>query len=387
MEKSTKEILLLIFSVKVSIFLLIFLAYSLLPFSTKFYFPNFIYPPKASISLATAYKTWDAQHYLFLSEKWYQKNEDSDAFPPLFPFTIFVATLITRSSFISGLLLSNIFSFIAFYLFYVFVKKQYSEKIAYRSLLFLLAFPTAFYFSLIYTESIFLLIVIIFFMYLQQKKLFLAAVAAFFLPMSRLIGIAISIPFLFSYILHYHGHSVYDELSSIGKSLLQKKSLLLFSPFFGLGIVMCMFYITTGSFFTQFSAQQNYISQYSLFSIFNPIFFLRALFAFPLALHGFTNSLLDRLFFVFFIFILFFLYKRVSKILFIYTLCFGILPVLSGSFMSYMRYLVIVFPIFICLAKLSLEEKYRKYTFPFLFFSIFLQTLFIIMHSLNYWVS
>lgn len=387
MKKNKQEIIFLILAVKVFIFLLIFLAYSLLPFGTKFYYPNFTYPIHAPITLATAYQTWDAQHYLFLSEKGYAKNIDSNAFSPLLPLLIHTVSLVTRNSFIAGLLVANIFSIIGMYLFYAFTEKIYTKKIAYRSLLFLLAFPTSFYFSLIYTESLFLFLVILFFLFLQQKKILFASISAFFLPMTRIIGTIIIIPFTFSYILEYHAHTVYDELSVIAKSFFRKKTLFLLSPFIGLGIVMCVFYITTGSFFTQFTAQENFISQYSFFSIFNPLFFLKALFTFPLHLHGFTDSLLDRIFFLLFLTFLPLLWKRVSLVLFIYTVTFGLLPVLSGSFMSYMRYLVILFPLFIGLGMLSLEKKYEKFTFPFLFVSIALQTLFVIMHSLNYWVS
>lgn len=382
-----QHIFLTILFAKISVLLLVFLAFSLLPFGEKYYYPNFVYPLHSPITLQTAFKTWDAQHYLYISEKGYKIGNDSNAFPPLFPFVIYLITFLTKNSFVSGILLSNVFSTIAFLLFYLLIKKKYTEKIAYKSLLIFLAFPTSFYFCLLYTESLFFLLVMLFFTALEKKQILLASVAAFFLPLTRLIGGAILLPFLFSYILEYRNHSLYDEIVVIGKSLLSKKSLLLLSPLLGIGAGMLCMYFFTGSFFTQFNAQQNFVSHYSITSLVNPLFFFKALFTFPLKLHGFTDSLLDRLFFVGFLLLLPFIFRKVSKVFFIYTILFGLLPVLSGSFMSYMRYLVVVFPIFITLSVLFSEKKYTILYYPFLFLSLLLQGLFIIMHSLNFWVA
>ncbi|HYK09156.1 MAG TPA: hypothetical protein VEW42_06710 [Candidatus Eisenbacteria bacterium] len=372
---------------KISVLLLIFLAFSLLPFGEKYYYPNFVYPLHSPITIQTAFKTWDAQHYLYISEKGYKIGNDSNAFPLLFPLAIYLFTFFTRNSFISGIVLSNIFSSVAFLLFYALVKKYYSEKIAYTSLLILLAFPTSFYFCLIYSESLFFLLVMLFFTFLQKRQIFLASLAAFLLPLTRLIGVAISIPFLFSYILEYKGHSLYDEIATIGKSLLNTKTFLLLSPFLGVGTAMICMYLFTGNFFTQFSAQQNFVSHYSLGSLLNPLFFFKALFTFPLRIHGFTDSLLDRVFFLGFLLSLPLVFKKVTKVFFVYTILFGLLPVLSGSFMSYMRYLVVVFPIFIAGSLYFSEKKYTSLYYPFLFLLLLLQGLFIIMHSLNYWVA
>ncbi len=382
-----RDIIFIILSVKICIVVFIFLCFSLLPFNAPTYFANFTYPIREQISLVTSYKTWDAQHYLYISEKGYHKNDESNAFSPLLPFIIFLTTLIVRNSFVAGMVLANVFSCIGFYLFYLLIKNQYNEKIAKRSLLLLLAFPTSFYFSLIYTESLFFLLVILFFLFLQEKKLVRASLVAFFLPLTRLIGVAILIPFFFSYILEYSRHSFYDEMHVIGKTVLQKKTLFLFLPIFGLILAMIIYYITAGSLFAQFSAQQNFVSHYSFFSLFNPLFFLKALFTFPLHIHGFTDSLLDRLFFFSFVVSLFFMRKRVSAVYFVYSLCFGLLPVLGGSFMSYTRYLVIIFPLFVCLSIMSYEKKYETITFPYLYISLLLQGLFLVMHSLNYWVA
>lgn len=377
---------LIVFS-KVCIFLLIFLAYQIFPFNKLYYSPNFIYPPGESASLKTAYKTWDAQHFLYISEKGYHKGNDSNAFSPLYPLLIFVLDSVTKNSFTAGLLISNVCSLVAFYLFFIVTSQWFDEKIARKSLIFLLCFPTSFFFSLIYSESLFFLLIMLFFHFLTQKKIMIASLIALLIPLTRLVGIFIIFPFLSWYIFSFSQLTLYHEVKDVAQKFLKKEALALTFPFLGLGVVIIVMYLLTGDFFAQFDAQKQFISHYSLFSLLNPFSFIRSFFAFPLVLGGFTNSLFDRIFFVGFVMLLFFMLKRVNIILFIFSVAFGILPVLSGSFMSYMRYLVIIFPIYIALAKMTNEKKYAFLQFPLLFTFTILQTLFIIMHSLNYWVA
>lgn len=373
--------------VKVCIAFLIVIAYTTFPFNTTYYLPNFIYPRNEALSLKTAFKTWDAQHFLFLSEKGYQHHIDSNAFAPLYPFSLFLLNGVTKDSFVSGLIASTVYSFVGFYLFFLLVEKWYNTTTAYKSLFFLLCFPTSFFFSLLYSESLFFLCLMLFFFFLSKKKLFLASLMALLIPTVRLVGIFISIPFVSWYIFEYHKLTLYTEVAVIGRKLLRKDSLFLLSPLLGLGLVMSYFFFTTGNAFAQLDAQKQFVSHYSILSFFNPFLVVRSLFHFPLALHGFTNSLLDRVFFLGFLFLLFVMRKRISLTFFVVSVVFGVLPVLGGSFMSYMRYLAVVFPLYIALAKVVDEKKYAFLEFPLLFLFVLLQTLFIIMHSLNYWVA
>lgn len=377
----------LIVFTKVCIFLLIFLSFQFFPFNTAYYLPNFIYPKGESVSFKTAYKTWDAQHFLFLSEKGYRGGNDSNAFSPLYPLSISVLHAITRNSFLSGLVVSNICSLIGLYLFYVLASKWFTKKIAYKSLLLLISFPTSFFFSLIYSEALFFLCIMLFFLFLTQKRLFLASLMAFLIPTVRLIGIFICIPFLTWYIFELHNFTLYDEVKEITQKLFKKEALFVVSPLLGLGIVMVFMFFSTGNALAQFDAQKQFISQYSLLSLLNPFSVFRSFFNFPLTLHGFTNSLFDRVFFLGFLSVMIFMIKRVSITFFVFSIVFGIFPVFGGSFMSYMRYIAVIFPLFIVLAKMIEEKKYAFLEFPLFFIFTILQTLFVIMHSLNYWVA
>jgi len=387
MGKDIKNIVGLVIFTKIITFLLMGISFSLLPFGTKYYYPNFVYPLHSPVTFLTVYKTWDAQHYLYVSENGYSPGNLSNAFPPLFPFLIHIVTFLTKSSFISGIVLANIFSIVGIYLFYRIVARMKNKTVAYRSTIALLIFPTSFFFSLIYTASLFFLLIMFIFSLIQSRRFILACLISFFLPLTRLIGVAFIIPLFFSYILEYKGHSLFDQIEKIRKSIITWEAIFVLIPIIGLVFSMVIMLFTTKNPFTQFIVQQSYVSHYSFFAIFNPTIFVQTFFTLPLVVHGYTNSFLDRLFLVGFICFLPLILKRVSFPFFIYALVFGILPVLGGSFMSYMRYLLVVFPIFITLGTISLEKRYQSYVFPSLFVTLLLQSLFIILHSLNYWVA
>ncbi len=383
-----KKILFTLLWVKLSIFLIIIFAYNLLPFAGLNHFANFTYPAHEKISLKTAFKTWDAQHYLFLSEKGYKPNIDSDRFFPLLPILINLLTFITRNSVFSGLLLSNVASFIGFYFFYRFVEiLTQSEKIAFLSSILLLAFPTSFYFSLIYSESILFLLTTGFFYFLIKNQLGKASLFSFFIPLARPTGLFIILPF-FSYLL----------LKTIGKSenkktnkswwkvKIDKSIILLFMPIAGFISYLLFMQLSTGNAFTGIAMQNVVVGKWSVTNLFHPEIFIKNFIFTPLSIHGFTDSLIDRIFFIISILSLPIIYKKTGFVLFVYCLPIFAVPLL-GSFMAYTRYMLMGFPIFIAAGIVISNKKYEPLLYPILAFSISLQCLFLIMHSLNYWVS
>ncbi len=75
------RLLLPLLSYKVYLLALVYLTFQLLPsiFATEIYHENFHWPPDDPPSLASAYKTWDGNHYLYLSEMGYQPGAISNA--------------------------------------------------------------------------------------------------------------------------------------------------------------------------------------------------------------------------------------------------------------------------------------------------------------------
>src|SRR5260221_440815 len=71
------------------------------------------------------------------------------------------------------------------------------EKTTFWSILFLLVFPTSFFFGSVYPSGLFILIFASALYFLEKRNFLFAAVFAFFAPLERLIGLFIIIPSIF----------------------------------------------------------------------------------------------------------------------------------------------------------------------------------------------
>jgi Gpi18-like mannosyltransferase len=377
-DKNLKTLFALTVLSKICIVAVIFIGANLIPFSASFYQSNFRYPADEPISLTTTFKTWDAQHYLYLAEQGYQAKEQSDRFFPLYPLLIKVfSPLFVGNTLWTGLFLSNLFSFFLIFFFYIFIKQLFNESTAFISSLFLLAFPTGFYLSLVYTESLLMMLALMFFYFLYRKHYWPAFLSAFLLPLSRPQGILVAGALL-----------VFIAAKLIKDKKLYKDIWTELSIFiaFGAGLLLYFFIMqqATGNFMTGLNLHKDMnVGNHSIANMLDPIGWFKRNFIFSnLILHHFTNGIIDRLFFLGFLALAVLSYKRMDATMFAYLLLLGLIPVLSGGFMSYTRYMLQAFPIFITLA-LTLKEKHYYLTIPMLI----LQTIFLLLHSQNYWVS
>jgi len=390
----TKKDLMSLFSLvvgfKIIIFTVIFLSYNIFPFSKNSYYLNFVYPKNESISLVTSFKTWDAQHYLFLAENGYTKGNISNAFFPLYPIFIGILDKLINNSFFWGIIISNISSFFLVYYLFLLVKDNFGgRQTAFTAILVFLTFPTAFYTSLIYTESIFILLIVLSFYHFLKKNYLMASIFSFFIPIARAVGVYI-VPIIFLEYLRNRDNSsiVKFRLSTFNKPIFLKinlKMVVVVFPVIGLLTYLLFMYKFTGDAFEAFNVI-NYFVGKNVGIIFTPWVVFSDIFRPGLVLHGITNSLIDRIFFILFLISLPFIYKKFGFMLFFYSLFLGFVPIFGG-FMSYSRYLLPIFPIFILLAGFFEQKKYSFLKIPYLFFSFSIQVIFIVMHALNYWVS
>lgn len=103
---------------------------------------------------------WDTGFYLSIAEEgyFYQGVElPSVAFFPLLPLLIRAAKYLTGDALLAGLIVTNLALWGAAVLFFKLVAESWGEQIASRAVWFLLIFPTSFFGSAIYSESLFLL--------------------------------------------------------------------------------------------------------------------------------------------------------------------------------------------------------------------------------------
>jgi hypothetical protein len=378
------EAILPILAWKAAVFLIIVIAFGLVPFRGS---PYAIVDHPGNPPLSTTFRFWDAKHYIYLAEKGYGPGRLDNGFAPLYPLAMSALNVVTGSSVVSGLLISNFASAVGLYLFYVFVKRRFDAGSAMRALLLFLAFPTAFYLNLIYTEGLFLLLAMLFFLALYRRAFATAAVFSFLLPLARPQGIFIIAPFAVFLLLEAMEQARARRASPkdrLGIRLVPR-FLYLLAPVLAVAVWLGWMQAATGDAFAPFHAQDLFISQRSLASLLKPWQPLTNLFIPHPTLHGFTTSVIDRIFFVAFVISSPVVYRRTNLVLFVFYLLMGTAPFL-GSYMSYTRYVMLAFPLYIGWGVRS--RGWSDYAFyAALFPLLMLQALFISLHSLNYWVA
>ena len=158
------------------------------------------------------------------------------------------------------------------------------------------------------------------------------------------------------------------------------------SPLLGLLIYFFTMYFFTGDPLAGIEAQQRYVTAHSISRIFQLGTFLDHLFSPVSFSHGFFDSVFDRLWFVWFVLMLPFIWKMNSTY-FVYALFMGLVPAMTGLFMSYTRFIAIVFPLFLATAKIfsNTQREYWLWLAVAILFSI--QILFLLRHINFLWVA
>jgi len=237
-----------------------------------------------------------------------------------------------------------------------------------------LAFPTSFYTGLVYSEALFLLLSAMFFWALFAGKNRWAGIAGFLLPLTRPQGVLAAVPALWR--LVEEGRA--KRPGGVRMALLCAGALAA-----GFAAYLVIMKISAGDYLAGFASQNYFVARNTLSNLAHPFrWFLENFVQVRLVPHGFTNSMLDRGFFLLFLVSLIPVYRRLDRTLFVYSLVLGLMAALAGSFMAYTRYLLPVFPIYMAWA-MSLRRKYVFLLIP----AAFLQVLFLVAHCLNYWVA
>jgi hypothetical protein len=363
---------------KVYLLILVYLVSQLFSstFATEIYYSNFRWPPDEPPSLISAYKTWDGNHYLYLSEMGYRPGSISNAFYPLWPICIRLgAWLFFGDYFASALTLSNLFSLVGWLLFHRFVWEHHGEKVADLATLFLLAYPGALFFTFPYSESLFFLLCITFFAALYHRHYLFASLVSFFLPLTRVIGVFIGIPFFYD---------IYQLWKEKGQVQLCDLAYLITPPL-GILLYFVIMYISTGNPLEGMNAQMHYVSQRSAWKLLDIPAFARSFFDVK-PWHGFLDSPFDRLWFLILVLFLVKMWKMDRRYV-LFSIFLGVVSGMAGTLMSFTRYLAIVFPLFIAVADVLSKEKWKGIKWPALAVSFSLQIVFLIRHINNYWVG
>ncbi len=151
--------------------------------------------------LLNVWGRWDAVHYLDIASGGYQGTDM--AFFPLFPLLIRVLGKLVGSHLVAGLLISNASFFFGLLFLYKLLEHEFDRPVARRAIFYVSIFPTAVFFSAVYTESLFFMLTVASFYYMRAHRFWLAGAIGFFAALTRVEGVLLAVPFLMEWWSQY----------------------------------------------------------------------------------------------------------------------------------------------------------------------------------------
>ena len=140
------------------------------------------------------FSKWDAGAYMDIATKGYSYNplaQSNVVWFPLYPYLGKILNIFIQNINISLLLLSNTCFLLALITLFNITKNRFGEDTALRTCLYISIFPTAFFYSCAYTESLFLLTLVAAFYFAEKNNWLLVGVIGLLSSMTRMVGIGL----------------------------------------------------------------------------------------------------------------------------------------------------------------------------------------------------
>ena len=143
--------------------------------------------------LLAVWGRWDAVHYLDIATSGYHGTDM--AFFPLLPLLIGILGRGIGNHLVAGLVISNVALFFALLFLYKLVEHEFDRAVARRAIFYISIFPTAVFFSAVYTESLFLMLTVASFYYMRERRWWLAGAIGLLASLTRIEGVLLAVPF------------------------------------------------------------------------------------------------------------------------------------------------------------------------------------------------
>jgi hypothetical protein len=157
------------------------------------YLPNALVAPLAR---------WDSVWYLTIARSGYQHMRERMAFYPLYPGLIHVLAWVVRSDLVAGVLISVVAFGVALALLHRLVCLDFDSEVADTTVLLLAFCPVSFFFSAVYTESLFLALSVGAIYAARRERWLLCGALGFLAALTRNGGIALIVP---AAIIYFYG--------------------------------------------------------------------------------------------------------------------------------------------------------------------------------------
>lgn len=360
------------------LFFIIIFCKNFIPYRQGQEFTNILHTTSESIlSLSPLYPwaNFDGVHYLAIAKYGYTTDA---GFFPLYPVMIKLFNYLTGDYFLSGLILSNLFFITGLIIFYRLIKLDFSKEIAYQSVIFLLIFPTAFFFTAIYSESLFFLLLVLTFYFARKKMWFLASLTGMLLSATRIVG-ALILPALIWEFYVLEKDNLRANLKKFIPLLLIPLGLFSYMLFNFMNFGNPLYFIKAqGMLSNNRSVDQIILFPQTLFRYFKIITTVSSQqFEWWIALLEICISLLVLC-------LLLIAYKQKIRFSYIiFSLLALLVPLSTGTLSGMPRYVLVAFPVFISIALI----KNRLFKFVYSVVCVFLLIILWILFSKGYYVA
>lgn len=350
----------------------------LLPFKDSFPYRETILEPYG-LSVLYSWANFDGVHYLGIAENGYFA-EFTQAFFPLYPMLMKIFNFSIGNFLVSGLLISHVSLCIALWFLLKLIKLDFSDHVAVQTLIFLLLFPTSFYFGAVYNESLFLMVTVLSFYCMRTKRQNWAIVFGALASATRIIGI-----FLLPALLY----EKYQQLHA--KSPKQATNIVEYLPLLGvaLGLLSYMLFLQLqyGDALYFVHAQPAFGAQRSadkLILLYQVIYrYLKMIVTVDWSSVLFYTVLQEFISSMVFLGLTIFSFIKVRRSYAIFALLSFILPTLTGTFSSMPRYVLLLFPAFIVLGQI----KNKRIVYGLYAISAILLALNVLLFTRGYWIA
>jgi Gpi18-like mannosyltransferase len=326
------------------------------------------FPTAQSWDAVDMHNRWDTYWYLdIVRNGYYLKNDNTLSnvvFFPLYPALIKVVGTIFFGNFVlAGWLISIIALFFACGLFYKLVKEFHPDIDPELPIILMLIFPTAFFLNIVYTESLFLFLTIATFYYAFKKQFWIAGSFAFFGALTHSNGVFLVLPVLWETV----------RLFGWKRGLLSKNIVPIALPAIGMFSFLFYDYLKFKDFWLFFKIESAWGRSFSInwdhFSFFSH--------------PSIVNMGIDMAFAILIISTIYLVWKKLSPLYSVFMSLTVLAALTSGTLMSIGRYSLVLFPLFILLAKIKNGTVRQAWILA----SVLFLALDIVLLVNNYWAG
>lgn len=315
---------------------------------------------------------FDTRAYMNIAEKGYNYEygvtTTNFGWYPLYP--LMIRAFGTVGYDIAAYLIPQIFSFLGFIALYMLLK-DYGSSLARKTAIYMLMFPAAYFFTALYTESIFLFFSCMAFYFARREKWMYAGIMGYFAVLTRFIGISLFLPLLY----------MYARERGFKLSKIDRKIIFIFLIPAAFLTFMLYHYITFDDPLLQFYTQSNFSRGFGMLhtAFTNTIAEIMTTKSVFVVFYNYLNIAMSAAF----VLILALFWRKIPAEYVIYTAFSFFMIFSSGILASVMRFELLMFPIFMAIAVASGKSRKFNLAVSAIFVAFFAMQLLALANHVN----